>query len=153
MAVERFSGMIKGSRPLIGAGVLLFLLGACTYRHVEPPPGEGTVYVLNTVTDWESEPHAVFINEHRVAVLRPGEFTWIHLLPGRYAVAVKGSEIQGRTLSSQDVDVSPGAVRFLVYDEEKREDYLIEYSKEHARNWLRARRYVSSHHIARDFKN
>jgi hypothetical protein len=129
---------------------LLFLLAGCAYRHVAPEPGEGIAYILNTVVSEHSEPQPVFINGELVAELQPGQFTWFRLAPGSHAFRVAGSPFQGRTLSNPGVKLSAGQTRYLVYDEERDEPYLIEYSETHARRWLRGKRFVPSRSVLVD---
>ena len=123
---------------------LVNLLSGCAYRHVAPEPGEGIAYVLNTVVSDRSEPQPVLVNGELVAELQPGQFTWVRLAPGSYAFKVAGSPFQGQTLSSAGVRLEAGETRYLVYDEERDEPYLIEYSETHARRWLRGKRFVPS---------
>ena len=92
-------------RVFIVVSACVLGLSACAYRQVEPPPGQGTIYVLNTVAIQHAEAHSVTIDGTEIAEIRPGEFTWIHLDPGEYSVAVKGSQVQGRTLSSHDIEL------------------------------------------------
>jgi hypothetical protein len=124
---------------------LAVMLAGCTYRQISPEPGEGVAYVLNTVISKHSEPQPVLVDGAPVAELRPGQFTWLRLTPGNYSFTVSGAPFQGKTLSSDGVEIRAGEVRYLVYDEEKNEPYLIEYSETHARRWLRGKRFVPSH--------
>lgn len=138
---------VPQSKRLVALAALALLLAGCAYRHVMPGPVEGIVYVLNTVVSQSSDPQPVLINGVRVARIRPGEFTWIRLAPGSYAITVSGAPFQGNTLSSSGVDIDAGQVRYMVYDEEENEPYLIEYSEAHARRWLRGKRFVSSRYV------
>lgn len=120
----------------------LLTLGGCTYRYAEPTPTDSVAYVLNTVVSPGQAPHPLLVNGEFVSRLQPGEYTWFRLEPGLYDISVSGVRAQGETLSSEGVRFRPGQSRFLIYDEESREPYLIEYSERHARRWLRGKRYV-----------
>ncbi len=122
----------------------VLMVSGCGYRHAAPEPGEGVAYVLNTVVSEHSEAQPVLVNGELVAELQPGQFTWLRLAPGSYTFEVAGSPFQGRTLSSPGVLLEAGETRYLVYDEERDETYLIEYSESHARRWLRGKRFVPS---------
>ncbi|MEM1081801.1 MAG: hypothetical protein AAGH65_09500 [Pseudomonadota bacterium] len=119
-------------------------VSACGYRQIEPAPGQGVLYVLNTVVSERSAPQLVSINGVEITKIRPAEFTWIRLSPGLYTVTVAGSSFQGQTLSSRGIELMDGQVRYLVYDEEQQERYLLEYSDAHAKRWLAGKRYIPS---------
>ena len=130
-----------------GALLLVFLLpllAACSKYLAPHNETDATVYVLNTIPGRGQHAHTLSLDGEEIASLGPRQYTWFRLPPGSYTFAVSGSAKKGREQSAVRLTLLAGATRFLVYDEDQRFDYLIEYGEEHALGWIQGARYVSN---------
>ncbi len=129
-------------RHLFAALGIVILTCGCSGFSERLDSDEAVVYVLNTVPRNSGESHIVFVNGKRIAFLKSGQYTRFRIAPGSYSLTVTGTSRIGRRLTLAEIVVESNDVRYFVYDETIREDYLIEYGSEHARQWLLGKRLV-----------
>ncbi|MEM9302305.1 MAG: DUF2846 domain-containing protein [Pseudomonadota bacterium] len=122
--------------------VAVICLSGCAPYLAPPTKADATVYVLNTIPDGSVEAHALLVNGKEIAALASRQYTWFQVSPGTYSFAVAGGRDQGGRQSALELNLKPGVTRYLVYDEEEQDNYLIEYAQDHANRWLQGARYV-----------
>lgn len=122
-------------------GVFIIALFACAPYLAPLEDVDATVYVLNAINTPGADAHALLVDGASISSLHPRQYTWFRLPPGNYTFTVMGAN-DTSTQSALELSLAPGGTRYLVYDEDSRFDYLIEYAEGHARRWLTGARYV-----------
>lgn len=113
------------------------LLIACGIYEYPNKKADAMLYILNTIPMANRYCHEVFVNDEKVASLLGRQYTRLQLRPGVYNVRVSGTQSIGRSLSLNEVKLEAGDKRYLVYDEERDQTYLLEYGEGHAQRWLK----------------
>lgn len=120
------------------------LFTACHQTQQPASDTQAAVFVLNTLTVPERETHRVYVNGQPIGELKSRQYTWFQLPPGTHDITISGTPLFDNPLSAQKLKLRAGQIRYLVYDQEMRAPYLLEYAENHATKWLAKARFVSN---------
>lgn len=124
--------------------IALILSASCAPGKRPADPAVGTVYILNTLTVPEREAHRVIVNGESIGELNSRQYTRFTITPGVHEITITGTPLFDNRLSAKQLTLRAGQTRYLVYDQEQRAPYLLEYDAGHAETWLNKARFVSN---------
>jgi len=122
----------------------LALLTACSTNRFFGDFAKARIVVLNTVETIYMDCHDVFVDGQRIAFLRGGQYTWMLVPADSHRISVAGTDRVGRRQSLAVVDVKPGRSYYIAFDDQIRDENLIEYDKAYAQKWMADAQYIKA---------
>ncbi len=147
---QKNNNRLRQIAAIAAAIIALFVSASCTPSKRPADPAVGTVYILNTLTVPERKAHRIIVNGESIGELNSRQYTRFSITPGVHEITITGTPLFDNRLSARQLTLRSGQTRYLVYDQENRAPYLLEYDAGHAETWLNKARFVSNRLLRRN---